>query len=105
MISGLLETKAAPAERAEAAILADDVLRFREDAMAVQLLGASPDMFLILNEQRQIVFANEPTAAILGVQQPEEILGLRVGGRWAASTPMWSRAAAAPRTAGRAGRP
>ena len=79
MMNGLLETKAAPAERAEAAILADDVLRFREDAMAVQLLGASPDMFLILNEQRQIVFANEPTAAILGVQQPEEILGLRVG--------------------------
>lgn len=79
MMQSVLSTKAAPAERAEAAQLADDVLRFREDAMAVQLLGASPDMFLILNQQRQIVFANEPTVAILGVERPEDILGLRVG--------------------------
>ena len=79
MIPGVWETKAAPAERADAVTLADDVLRFREDAMAVQLLGASPDIFLILNEQRQIVFANEPTATILGVERPEEIPGLRVG--------------------------
>ena len=79
MTTGVWETKAAPAERADAVTLADDILRFREDAMAVQLLGASPDIFLILNEQRQIVFANEPTAAILGVERPEEIFGLRVG--------------------------
>ena len=79
MTTGVWETKAAPAERADSVTLADDILRFREDAMAVQLLGASPDIFLILNEQRQIVFANEPTAAILGVERPEEIFGLRVG--------------------------
>lgn len=79
MMQSVLSTKAAPAERAEAAQLADDILRFREDAMAVQLLAASPDIFLILNQQRQIVFANEPTAAILGIDQVDMILGQRVG--------------------------
>jgi PAS domain-containing protein len=75
----VLPTKFAPAQRAEATTLAEDVARFRNDALAVTLLAAAPGFYLILNEERQIVFASESMLALPGVTSLDDVIGLRPG--------------------------
>jgi len=74
-----LHTDYAPAERADADILQQDIVLFAEDTLQHALLDAAPDIFLILNEQRQIIFANETTLKTLGVPSAEALFGLRPG--------------------------
>jgi nitrogen-specific signal transduction histidine kinase len=69
----------APAERAEAQKLKEQVDLFsREDGP--QLVGnAMPMIFLILNKERQIVYANNRVLDVLGVEEFRCAIGKRIG--------------------------
>ena len=82
MTGDSLPTRFAPAERAPAAELAEQAFYFAQREDMQQFLDAIPDVFLILNAQRQIVFANgamlnllQRSAAQLIGQRPGEALG------------------------------
>ena len=72
-------TKFAPAQRADQDRLQADAARFRQDQFAVELLAAAPGLYLILNEHRQIVFANEAVLSLPGVTSVDDVIGLRPG--------------------------
>ena len=97
-MNGLLETKAAPAERAEAAILADDVLRFREDAMAVQLRCSALHPICSSSSTSSagssLPTNRPPPSWACSSRRKSSVCAS--GRRWTASTPMWNRAVAAP---------
>lgn len=63
--AGPLPTAFAPAERADAVTLAADARFFAEQPLLRQILAAVPEMFIVLNEQRQIVFANSALYRLL----------------------------------------
>lgn len=74
-----LPTQFAPTERAPL-----EVLREQHDLIASlpllrPFLDATPDIFLVLNEQRQIVFANRPLLDLLGLDDDAAISGERPG--------------------------
>ena len=48
-----------PVERTPNAQLLLQASRFRADSLVPRLLGAVPDLVLVLNQDRQIVFANQ----------------------------------------------
>lgn len=81
--SPTLSTEFAPPERAIPGDLARDVAYFNDPDHTSALLDAVPDVFLILNEQRQTVFANTALQTLTGApnraahygQRPGEILG------------------------------
>ena len=75
----VLPTKFAPAERAVSLAVAEDNERFRANQMMTELLAASPGIYLILNEYRQIVFASDGVLALPGVNSVDDVLGLRPG--------------------------
>jgi len=78
MDTNLLPTKFLPVERATA----EDVRRQREAIaslpLVVGLLDAVPSIVLMLNEQRQIVYANRVALDKLGAR-PDGLLGKRLG--------------------------
>lgn len=74
-----LPTQFAPAARAD-----EDVIRRQAQAVLdIELLGnlyeAVSELVLILNAQRQIVFANGNFAAMTGQKTPQSLHGMRVG--------------------------
>ena len=73
------ETKHAPAERAAPETIATQAQRFRQATLLRALAGAIPDILVILNPQRQIVYANQRLIELLGLEDSQEILGLRPG--------------------------
>lgn len=75
----LLPTEFAPAERASAAELSAAMTAFAQSPLVRTLLDAVPDPYVILNEQRQIVFANKPMLAIVGADTLDEVSGMRPG--------------------------
>lgn len=75
----LLPTKFARADRAGSLTLAADVERFRSNALMSELLSASPGIYLILNEQRQIVYASNTVLSLPGVNTVDDVIGLRPG--------------------------
>jgi signal transduction histidine kinase len=79
MLTQELPTKFAPAQRAAADALHTDTERFRQDQLAVDLLAAAPGFYLILNEQRQIVFASDAVLTLPGVTSIDDVIGLRPG--------------------------
>jgi signal transduction histidine kinase len=74
-----LETKHAPAERAAPEIVATQAQRFRQAVLLQELANAIPDILVILNLQRQIVYANQRLIETLGLSECQEVLGLRPG--------------------------
>ncbi len=76
-----LDTAMAPAERADPAALERDARLFGEVPvpLLVTVLDAVPDMVLVLNEQRQIVFANEACLRLFSLGERSTLLGLRPG--------------------------
>jgi signal transduction histidine kinase len=69
----------APAERADPEQLQRDVRRFAADDLMDQFLAAVPDIFMVLNEQRQIVYANRALLELAGVESVAQIAGMRTG--------------------------
>lgn len=74
-----LPTYFAPAERAPEADLRADVRHFEQFALVQELLATVPDIFLVLNEERQIVFANRALLRYLSVGCVDAIAGQRPG--------------------------
>jgi len=74
-----LPTKFAPSERALPPAIIEDYERFCADKLLTELLAASPGIYLILNEYRQIVFASDGVLALPGVTAIADVLGLRPG--------------------------
>lgn len=68
----------APAERADAPQLARQVTLFADSRFTRDLLDALPEPLVILNPQRQIVFANQPTLALVDLEA-DRLYGLRPG--------------------------
>jgi signal transduction histidine kinase len=69
----------AHAARADAAQLAADVARFRGQQQLQEFFAAVPEMFVILNEQRQVVFANRSLLDTLHYQSIDDVAGQRLG--------------------------
>jgi signal transduction histidine kinase len=74
-----LPTRFAPAERAPAVELRRQADHFAADSFTRHLLDAVPGILLILNAQRQIVYANHALPELLGLSDREALLGLRPG--------------------------
>lgn len=69
----------APAARADAAQLAADVAHFQGQQLLQDFFAAVPEMFVVLNEQREIVFANRALLDVLHCQTIDEVAGQRLG--------------------------
>ncbi|MBE2269170.1 MAG: GHKL domain-containing protein [Anaerolinea sp.] len=74
-----LPTDYAPAERASEDQIRRDAELYAQDALASSMLDAIPDIVLVLNSERQIVFANEACRSLLNLSHRDEVLGLRPG--------------------------
>jgi signal transduction histidine kinase len=74
----ILPTQFAPAERSSTEELERQILYF--DNAAVHLVAdASPDITLVINSNRQVVFANHRLAEVLDMADPKAALGQRPG--------------------------
>lgn len=99
----VLPTKFAPARRAEATTLAADVARFRNDALAVNLLAAAPGFYLILERSAESSLPAR-RCSLPGVTSIDDVIGMRPGEALRCSTPRSNQAAAASaNSAGNAG--
>jgi PAS domain-containing protein len=78
-MTAILETLHAPTERAAPAVIAAQARRFWQAALLRELAGAIPDILVILNPQRQIVYANQRLLETLGRADAQALLGLRPG--------------------------
>jgi len=72
-------TEFAPAERASEEKIAIDAAYFERFPMLQQVLDAVPDIFLVINAERQIIFANYRVLENLGIQAARRIIGMRPG--------------------------
>jgi signal transduction histidine kinase len=72
-------TAHAPAERSPFSDVAALSGRVREECAALELLDFVPDMVMILNRERQIVYANRAVLARAGVQARDQVTGFRFG--------------------------
>jgi signal transduction histidine kinase len=79
MMSEKIDTLFAPAEREPPEKVLIQYRRLLGYDFSWQLLDAVPDIFLILNDKRQIVFTNKMLPESLGYQDPRDVLGLRPG--------------------------
>ncbi len=69
----------APAEREPPEKVLEQYRRFLDHDFSWQLLDTVPDIFLILNDKRQIVFTNKVLPELLGYRDRQAVLGLRPG--------------------------
>jgi signal transduction histidine kinase len=79
MSEEILFTEFAPAERAAVSLVEADARFFADKELVSKLFNAVPDVFLVLNEQRQIVFANRAMLDLIGVKDSDTVNGLRPG--------------------------
>jgi PAS domain-containing protein len=68
-----------PAERASKKEIQHQVTRFKDDPSIGQLFNAVPDLILLLNKHRQIVFVNKSFLNFFGIKSETSIYGLRPG--------------------------
>ncbi|MBI5365717.1 MAG: HAMP domain-containing histidine kinase [Planctomycetes bacterium] len=73
------DTRFAPAERAPAAAIQRQTARVGALHLLTMLADSLPQILLILNHERQIVFANKALAAAAGLESVEDAYGLRPG--------------------------
>jgi signal transduction histidine kinase len=79
MVTGRLPTKFLPAERASEKQVAEQARQFDQRTVTRMLLDSVPDVLLILNPQRQVVFANELCLNLLDMPSLKQIYGQRPG--------------------------
>jgi signal transduction histidine kinase len=75
----VLETKFAAAERASETRVLDVYRLLTSIPLLEKILGSVPDILVFLNEQRQIVLANDAAFRFLGLEPTLEVLGNRPG--------------------------
>jgi signal transduction histidine kinase len=74
-----METCFAPAERATAERLRQDMEAVRTDPLIARLLQTAGGLAAVLNDKRQILVVNEALLAALDIPDPAAALGLRLG--------------------------
>lgn len=74
-----IETKFAPADRASQATLIEQSHQLQQVPMMDAMFSAVPNPVLILNKERQIVYANMAFRQLLGITDLQEVLGMRPG--------------------------
>ncbi|MFN8529594.1 MAG: ATP-binding protein [Anaerolineae bacterium] len=74
-----LPTQFAPAERSTEAQIRHDTETYVKSSTIVAMLDAVPNLLLILNENRQAIFANEACLNLLNLRNRSELLGYRPG--------------------------
>ena len=81
MAQSRLPTEFAPAERVPEDEIQSQSLRFPGSPLACQLLSSVPDILMVLNAQRQIVYANRALYDLLGLKETDtdKVLGRRQG--------------------------
>lgn len=72
-------TQFAPAERADQARVLEISRFFNSGSPISTLLNLVPEVILIVNRQRQVVFANRAALQFAGVDEMESVLGMRPG--------------------------
>jgi signal transduction histidine kinase len=72
-------TRFLPAERAPREVLERQIGLFTGSPLLVEMLDAAPDLLLVLNPERQIVFANERALDLTGVADRRQLYGMRPG--------------------------
>ncbi len=72
-------TQFAPAERVDQARVLEISHYFNSGSPVGTLLNLVPEVILILNRQRQVVFANRAALEFAGADEMEEVLGMRPG--------------------------
>lgn len=72
-------TKFAPAERLKQEDIFDIKNNLSQARVFIQALNLFPEIVLVLNSYRQIVYANEALVKVLGVDSIEAVLGKRPG--------------------------
>ncbi len=78
-IPSRMPTRFAPAERAAEEVLQRQAAYFAAETFTCKLLDAIPNLLVILNAQRQIVYANQALQSLFGSDQLEQTFGLRPG--------------------------
>jgi nitrogen-specific signal transduction histidine kinase len=74
-----LATEFAPAERASAEEVERQYRMLSELPFVKEFIDAVPNMAMVLNKERQIVFANRAFREFAGVEEEKEIIGSRQG--------------------------
>lgn len=74
-----METNFAPAERTDRQTFANQIENISKSPIMSTLLEATSGLLIVLNEDRQIVGLNETFLASLGIDNPADVLGLRLG--------------------------
>ena len=79
MHHGPLPTRFAPADRAVPEQLAEQQARVADATFFGGIVSTMPHLLLVLNAERQLVYANRTALQFLGVTRVESVLGLRPG--------------------------
>jgi signal transduction histidine kinase len=79
MISSEIPTQFAPAERAPGEKIAAQAHYLLNLPLFERLFNAVPDIILVVNQQRQIIFANHTLLKTTGLNDDAAIIGLRPG--------------------------
>jgi len=82
MESKITKTKFAPAEKAPKEELKLQTQTVSQASLLVEVIDAMPEVVLIINRNRQVIFANRALTEILGVKTRESVYGQRPGDIW-----------------------
>lgn len=74
-----MKTHFAPAERSSEAVVKMEHDIISNDQKAQQIVRKMPNLGVILNKDRQVVYANESITSFLGLSKMDKTLGLRPG--------------------------
>ena len=74
-----MDTHFAPSERASLDVLTKEVQSVSSSPVVSGMMTAAGGLIAVLNEQRQIIALNETMLKLLGVNDAEKVLGLRLG--------------------------
>ena len=74
-----METKFAPAARASLEMLQGQSIKLNSIEHMGSMFSTVPNPVVILNQERQIVFANKSFKTLINISDTEEVLGLRPG--------------------------
>ncbi len=73
------KTEFAPATRATEEDVASDYQLLSNNDIVVEVLRSFPNIVLVLNEHRQVVFYNDALLSALGIEEGFDLLGMRPG--------------------------
>ena len=75
----IIPTQFAPAERSSTEKLHYQSNLFTQNSLLIKLVESLSQMLVVLNEHRQIIYANQLYSNFCGTDKPESLIGLRPG--------------------------